>query len=349
MHCQDYSTTPLHRTRHPPTTIRPFTPPLTLFLPLPIVCVSTSKPFGGNPAGVCLLSHCHSWSDVDSSWMQSIALEMNQAETAFLIRSTSPAPTDSVSSLNTVRYLLRWFTPAAEVDLCGHATLASSYLLFTSQVDRSQVIEFDTRSGILTARALPLLTTTTTTTTTTAADGGMSASTASATSAAFLIELDLPSDPPVAIAADSDEYRQLLPVLTSAFSSTSPAIQSIHRGKFDYLVTLASPAAVTQLTPDYNTLAQLTTRGVGVTARSDDSPHTFVSRFFAPALLINEDPVTGSAHCMLAEYWGGVLGRDEMVGWQASARGGEVRVARSGGRVKLSGQAVLTMRGQLVV
>ena len=267
--------------------------------------------------------------------MQSIALEMNQAETAFLIRSTSPAPTDSVSSMNAVRYLLRWFTPAAEVDLCGHATLASSYLLFTTQVDRTQTIEFDTRSGILTARALSG-----------SANGDASASTSSAD---FLIELDFPFDPPTAIAPDSDEYKQLLPILTSAFASTSPSILSIHRGKFDYLIELSSPAAVTRLTPDYNTLTQITTRGVGVTARSDDSPYTFVSRFFAPTLLINEDPVTGSAHCMLAEYWGGKLGRDEMVGWQASSRGGEVRVVRGGGRVKLRGQAVLTMRGQVVV
>jgi len=270
--------------------------------------------------------------------MQSIALEMNQAETAFLIAATSSAPTASISDANTVRYLLRWFTPAAEVDLCGHATLASSHLLFTSQVDRTQTIEFDTRSGILTARALPL-----------PADSAASVDAASAATAAFLIELDFPSDPPAAVTADSDEYKQLLPILTSAFSSTAPAIQSLHRGKFDYLVTLSSPAHVTQLTPDYNALARITTRGVGVTARSDDSPYTFVSRFFAPALLINEDPVTGSAHCMLAEYWGGVLGRDEMVGWQASSRGGEVRVVRGGGRVKLRGQAVLTMRGQLLV
>ena len=272
--------------------------------------------------------------------MQSIALEMNQAETAFLIRSTSVAPTDSVLSMSTVRYLLRWFTPAAEVDLCGHATLASSYLLFTQQVDRTQMIEFDTRSGILTARALPL-----------PADSGVSDSSYSppSSTSAFLIELDFPSDPPAAVTEDSDEYRQLLPILTAAFSSTSPPIASIHRGKFDYLVHLTSPAAVSQLTPDYNALARITTRGVGVTARGDDRPYTFVSRFFAPALLINEDPVTGSAHCMLAEYWGGILGRDEMVGWQASARGGEVRVVRSGGRVKLRGQAVLTMRGQLAV
>ena len=273
--------------------------------------------------------------------MQSVALEMNQAETAFLIRSTSPVPTDSASSMNTVRYLLRWFTPAAEVDLCGHATLASSYLLFTSQVDRSQAIEFDTRSGILTARALPLPATN--------GDATITASTASSSLSAFLIELDFPSDPPVAVSTNSDEYQQLLPILTSAFSSTSPPILSVHRGKFDYLVELSSPQHVTQLTPDYNALGRITTRGVGVTARGDDAPHTFVSRFFAPALLINEDPVTGSAHCMLAEYWGERLGRDEMVGWQASARGGEVRVARSGGRVKLRGQAVLTMRGHLLV
>ena len=296
--------------------------------------ISTSRPFGGNPAGVCLLSHCHSWSDVDASWMQSVALEMNQAETAFLIRSTPPTTT-STSSTATVRYLLRWFTPAAEVDLCGHATLASSYLLFTTQVERSQTIEFDTRSGILTARALPL-----------SANGDTSAS---ASTSAFLIELDLPSDTPTALPQSSDEYKQLLPVLTSAFSSTSPAILSIHRGKFDYLVELASADAVHTLTPDYNTLARITTRGVGVTARGDEQPYTFVSRFFAPTLGINEDPVTGSAHCMLAVYWGERLGRDEMVGWQASARGGEVRVVRAGERVKLRGQAVQTMRGQLAV
>ena len=272
--------------------------------------------------------------------MQSLALEMNQAETAFLIRSASSAPTSAVSSLDSVRYLLRWFTPAAEVDLCGHATLASSYVLFTQQVDRSQAIEFDTRSGILTARALPLPLP--------ATDSTASASALPST-APFLIELDFPSDTPVAVEIGSDEYAQLLPVLTAAFASTAPPIRSVHRGKFDYLVHLDSPAAVAQLAPDYNVLARITTRGVGVTARGDDAPYTFTSRFFAPALLINEDPVTGSAHCMLAEYWGALLGRDDMVGWQASARGGEVRVARSGGRVKLRGQAVMTLRGQVIV
>ena len=224
--------------------------------------VGTTTAFAGNPAGVCLLPHRHSWSDVDASWMQSVALEMNQAETAFLIRSTPPTTT-STSSTATVRYLLRWFTPAAEVDLCGHATLASSYLLFTTQVERSQTIEFDTRSGILTARALPL-----------SANGDMSAS---ASTSALLIELDLPSDTPTALPQSSDEYKQLLPILTSAFSSTSPAILSIHRGKYDYLVELSSPDQISLLTPTFTTLARITTRGIAATARADDTPYTFVS------------------------------------------------------------------------
>ena len=206
--------------------------------------------------------------------MQSIALEMNQAETAFLIRSATPA-TDSSSS--TVRYLLRWFTPAAEVDLCGHATLASSYLLFTTQVERSQTIEFDTRSGILIARALPLPSNGTATTST--------------STTGFLIEIDLPADTPAPVTADSAEYKELLPILTTAFSSTAPPILSIHRGKFDYLVTLPTAQHVQQLTPEYNALARITTRGVGVTAQGDaGSGYDFVSRFFAPTLGINEDP-----------------------------------------------------------
>ena len=293
---------------------------------------STDKPFGGNPAAVCLLPHCQSWSDVNDSWMQSIALEMNQSVTAFLIRSTTATPTDSALSMDTVRYLLRWFTQATELDLCGHATLASSFVLFTQQVDRMQTIEFDTRSGILTARALSL-----------------PANTADNPSSTFLIELDFPSDPPAAVTEDSDEYRQVLPILKAAFQSTSPTIESIHRGKFDYLVHLPTPAAVQQLTPDYSTLARITTRGIAVTARGTDKPYAFVSRFFAPLQSINEDPVCGSAHCMLAEFWGGVLGREELVAWQASARGGELRLGRGGGSVKLRGQAVLTMRGKLVV
>lgn len=257
--------------------------------PLFVVDAFTDKPFGGNPAGVCVLERWPS-----DAWLQNVGREMNLAETAFVVRRTE---TD---------FDLRWFTPAVEVALCGHATLGAAHALWENEHAPRKRLSFHTQSGILTA-----------------------------TPTADAIELDFPATP----AAPCDPPEGLL----EALGATAV---SVGRSEFDYLVEVESEAAVRGLHPDFVRLGKIGCRGVIVTARSDR--FDFVSRFFAPAAGVDEDPVTGSAHCCLAEFWGEKLGKTEMTGFQASARGGVVRVVRGGGRVKLIGAAVLMTRGVLV-
>lgn len=251
----------------------------------------TDRPFKGNPAAVCLLDH-----ERDAAWMQSIGAEMNLAETAFLV------PRDDGWSL-------RWFTPTIEVDLCGHATLASAHALWSESIlDPADVARFHTRSGLLTASL----------------DGD-------------LIELNFPatlekqSDPP--------------PGLLESLGVTKP--KYVGKNKFDYLVELDSEEAVRAVNPDHARLRKIPVRGVIVTSRS--SKYDFVSRFFAPGSGIDEDPVTGSAHCCLTPYWAAKLGKQEMVAYQASPRGGSLRVKLNGDRVCLAGRAVTIFRGRLEV
>jgi predicted PhzF superfamily epimerase YddE/YHI9 len=251
----------------------------------------TDRPFAGNPAAVCLLP-----AERDAGWMQLVAREMNLAETAFLVRRGDG-------------FDLRWFTPAAEVDLCGHATLASAHALWEEgHLPPEATARFQTRSGLLTAERR---------------DG--------------LIWLDFPATPPVDAAAP--------PELTSGLATT---MLSVGRTPFDYLVVLESEAAVRGLEPDPGRLARLPVRGVIVTAPSATDEQDFVSRFFAPAVGVPEDPVTGSAHCALAPYWANRLGRRDLRGYQASARGGLVHVRVRGERVLLGGQAVTVARGELL-
>jgi predicted PhzF superfamily epimerase YddE/YHI9 len=206
---------------------------------------------------------------------------------------------------------LRWFTPRVEVALCGHATLASAHALWESELAARAPITFHTRKcGRLTA--VPM--------------------------ASGEIELDFPAKP----ATGCDPPGGLLEALGGSAWVTA-------RNEFDYLVELPHDAAVRTLRPEFGKLAATECRGVIVTARSADPRFDFVSRFFAPQAGINEDPVTGSAHCCLAEWWGERLGKTEMIGFQASERGGVVRVARHGGRVKLIGRAVTVARGELVI
>ncbi len=250
----------------------------------------TDKPYTGNPAGVCLLPR-----PAEAEWMQAVAREMNLAETAFMVRRQDG-------------FDLRWFTPAVEVELCGHATLAGAHVLWESGVvPRDQQIRFHTLSGLLTADWR---------------DGW--------------IELDFPSTP----AIEATAPQELLDAL-----GAEPAY--VGRSKFDYLVELDVEQAVRALAPDFTRLKRITTRGVIVTARADTPDFDFVSRFFAPAVGIDEDPVTGSAHSCLAPYWSTRLGKTEMTGHQISARGGVIRVRMAGERVKISGQAVTVLRGEL--
>ena len=254
------------------------------------------RPFEGNPAAVCLVE-----GDVDAGWMQSVATEMNLSETAFL--------TEAGDGL----YGLRWFTPAYEVDLCGHATLASAHILWDEKIERPELISFETRSGLLTA--VPL------------GDG--------------LIQLDFPADPPGPPSPADDPD-----LLTAALGVD---VVSVQRGRFDVLVELSDAATVRTLAPDFRTLRGIDARGVIVTAPGDGLDGAdFVSRCFFPAAGIDEDPVTGSAHCTLASFWCSRLGRPSLIGWQASPRGGRVGVELAGDRVLLTGRAVTVLHGELV-
>ena len=263
--------------------------------PIHFVDAFTDTVFAGNPAAICVLR-----SPAEADWMQTVAAEMNLSETAFLVPRADPVADG---------YDLRWFTPAHEVDLCGHATLASAHVLWrTGALDESATARFHTRSGLLTAAQ---------------ADGW--------------IDLDFPAEPMETV----DDPGGLA-------DSLGVEALWVGRNRMDYMVEVASENAVRGLAPDLNKLAQVETRGVIVTAAGDDPDVDFVSRFFAPRYGVNEDPVTGSAHCALAPFWGARLGRDRMTARQISPRGGVVRVAVVGDRVRLSGQAVTVMRGELL-
>ena len=233
--------------------------------------------------------------------MQAVAAEMNLSETAFLRPAGEPG-----------RYRLRWFTPAVEVELCGHATLASAHVLWSEGLAAAgETIRFATLSGPLAARP--------------GGDG--------------TIWLDFPATP----AEPVDPPGGLLDALGGG------AARFVGRGRFDYLVELEDEAAVRSLAPDVRRLEGLGPRGVIATAAGDGSGgHDFVSRYFAPAAGIDEDPVTGSAHCTLGPFWADRLGRSDLTGFQASSRGGLVHVRPQGDRVLLGGQAVTVLRGQLV-
>ena len=263
-------------------------------MPLKITQVDafTREPFGGNPAAVCLLAH-----GAEAPWMQRVAREMNLSETAFLV------PRDDGG------FNLRWFTPAVEVDLCGHATLASAHVLWEeNQLAPNAPAVFHTLSGRLSAILR---------------DGW--------------IEMDFPAEPDAAAPAPDG--------LADAVGAEPTYVG---RNRFDYLVAVDAEATVRRLAPDFRRLGEIDARGVIVTARAETEGFDFVSRFFAPCAGIDEDPVTGSAHCCLGPYWQRRLGRDTFTAWQASERGGLVKVGVRGERVTLSGQAVTVLRGELL-
>ncbi len=271
----------------------------------PIVQVDsfTAEPFRGNPAGVCVLD-----SDRPDAWMQAVAREMNLSETAFLRRREDGD------------WHLRWFTPALEVDLCGHATLASAHVLWESgHLEPDETARFHTLSGLLTCHR----------------DGDW-------------IEMDFPAEPPTDRLAVGmgREGQDLAPQALYDGLGVEPA--EVWRNRVDHLVVLEAADRVRRIEPDHAVLGRIDTRGIVVTAASDSDEYDFVSRFFAPRSGVPEDPVTGSAHCCLGPYWADRLGKDELVGYQASARGGVVRVTVQGERVLLGGQAVTVLRGELL-
>lgn len=255
----------------------------------------TDRLFGGNPAAVCVLS-----TPASETWMRVVAAEMNLSETAFLHPHEDG-------------YQLRWFTPTSEVDLCGHATLASAHVLWSEgNLPSTQIARFYTRSGLLTATQ----------------DDGW-------------ITLNLPLQPLSAIAPP--------PALLKSLRGLQP--QAVGYGgtaESNYLVELPSEDHVRSLQPDLTMMRLLPAQGVIVTALSADPHVDFVSRYFAPAVGIDEDPVTGSAHCSLVPFWESKLGKSSFLAKQVSNRGGILKVRREGDRVDISGQAVTVMRGTLL-
>jgi PhzF family phenazine biosynthesis protein len=251
----------------------------------------TDRPFAGNPAAVCVLPR-----PADPAWMQAVAAEMNLAETAFLVDEGDV-------------FHLRWFTPTVEVDLCGHATIASAHVLWEDgHLPIGSVARFRTRSGLLTA-----------------------------TREGSWITLDFPATP-VDRPVDPGPVARALGVPVRFAGAT----------RFDVLAEVESEAVLRSMAPDMARLEAIPSRGVIVTARASSEGFDFVSRFFGPRVGIAEDPVTGSAHCALGPYWAGQLGRLEMVAYQASRRGGVVRVRVEGDRVMIGGQAVTVLRGELL-
>lgn len=260
-------------------------------LPIYQVDAFASDPFSGNPAGVCLLEE-----EIDPILMQKIAMEMNLAETAFVCREGSALR-------------LRWFTPAVEVDLCGHATLASSHVLWQQGwLDSTAPAEFDTRSGRLTARL----------------DGS-------------LIRMDFPAQ----MATASDAPDGLL-------ESLGVDAVFVARNSTDYLIEVESADSLRGLTPDFSRLKTVPCRGVMVTCQSDDPEFDFFSRFFGPGVGIDEDPVTGSAHCCLAPYWAEKLGKTSLSAFQLSHRGGHVMTVVRGDRIELAGSAITMLEGTMM-
>ncbi len=260
-------------------------------IPIFQVDAFTAEPFKGNPAGVCLLK-----APAEASWMQNVAAEMNLAETAFPL-----AEGDG--------FRLRWFTPAVEVKLCGHATLAAAHILWELGVLKpKEEARFHTLSGLLTARRV-----------------------------GAEIELDFPSRPVTPKPPDWAE------ALVGALG-VKPSF--IGLSAEDVLVELADEATVRSLRPDFAAIKTLPARGVIVTSRSADARFDFVSRFFVPAVGIDEDPVTGSSHCVLTPYWSQKLGKASMTAYQASARGGILRVRLDGSRVRIAGHAVTVIKGE---
>ena len=264
-------------------------------MPLPICVIDafTDRPFAGNPAGVCVVDD-----ERPSEWLHAVAKELNLSETAFLRRRPDGD------------WSLRWFTPAAEERLCGHATLAASHHLWESgRVAADSTIRFHTLSGILAASRRERA-----------------------------IVLDFPAEPPRPIAVP--------PGLAEALGAP---VVAAGRNRLDIFAELADAATVRALTPSFDRLAAFDTRGIVVTARGEPGgPYDIVSRFFAPHCGIPEDPVTGSAHCGLAPWWSPRLGTDTILAYQASPRGGTLRVTLRGDRCLLEGEAVTVWKGELL-
>lgn len=282
-----------------------------------IIDAFATAPFKGNPAAVCLLNSspiAEMGETRTTEWMQSVAAEMNFSETAFLNLDTNH---------------LRWFTPRSEVDLCGHATMATTKALVDAgKLSIGESAIFQTRSGPLSVNVLEPM--------------------ENAESGSF-IQLDFPATPPVEVSeSDAIKIRTLFENQNTD-SNPSDLIPFIGKSSFDILVEMPTQKNVEDLNLDFELLKSMPFRGLMVTAKSSSNEYDFVSRFFAPAVGVNEDPVTGSAHCCLAPYWSEKLSKSALKAKQLSERGGELAIEMHGDRVKLAGQAFTVVTGTLTV
>ncbi len=260
-----------------------------MIIPIYQVDAFTEKTFSGNPAAVCLLK---SW--LPDATLQNIAEENNLSETAFLVKENSG-------------YRLRWFTPSAEVDLCGHATLASAHVIFNHLGNHDDMLGFSTRSGVLTVKR----------------NGSM-------------LVMNFPSDTiePVAITDKLCSGLNIRPM-------------AAYKGKSDYLLVFQNEEEITALNPDFSEIIKLPSRGIIATAKGIDCD--FVSRFFAPAVGINEDPVTGSAHTTLVPFWSKTLHKKELFACQRSKRGGQLYCKDLDGRIEIAGLAKTYLVGTITL
>lgn len=261
-----------------------------MVLPIFQVNAFTDKLFSGNPAGVCILSE-----PKNDKWLQNVARELNLAETAFIQKEGEG-------------FRLRWFSPVVEIELCGHATLASAHILWERGYLKSKdPARFFTNSGLLTAKRKN-----------------------------DWIELDFPCEPAIK-------------VTTPNFIAKALGVIPVYVGKnrFDYLVEVKSEKTLRELRPDFSLIKKIPVRGLIVTSVAKSGDYDFVSRFFAPAVGIDEDHVTGSAHCCLAPFWKERLNKNVFFAYQASPRGGFMHVSISGERVLLLGKAVTFLSGEI--
>ena len=260
-------------------------------LPIYQVDAFADKLFGGNPAAICPLPQ---W--LPDATMQAIAAENNLAETAFFVREGSD-------------YALRWFTPTVEVDLCGHATLASAHIVFSFLEPKRENVNFQT----------------------------LKAGTLNVARRDDLLVMDFPARPPNPVEAPAG--------LLAAIGGKPREVLKAR----DHLVVYGSAAEVAALTPDFAALAKIADCWAAIVTAPGDNGVDFVSRFFAPAKGVPEDPVTGSSHCTLVPYWAKRLGKTELNARQLSRRGGALRCALRGDRVSIGGRAALYLEGQITV
>jgi PhzF family phenazine biosynthesis protein len=259
-------------------------------LPIYQVDAFTENIFEGNPAAICIMPH---WLSEDQ--MQKIAMENNLAETAFIVSYEDA-------------YEIRWFTPAVEVALCGHATLATAHCFYEQMGYTQDSIRFFSKSGWLTVTR----------------------------NTSGKLTLDFPADP----ASEA-------PAPAGIFEGLGVSARTVYKGKFDYLVELENEAAILALNPDFRQLSTIKSRGVLVTAKGDEAD--FVSRCFFPQSGIDEDPVTGSAHCLLTTYWHGKTGRSSFNAVQLSQRKGRLECELRGDRVLMTGSAKTYLKGEIYI